>query len=344
MVTEGAETGLLPSTLSDPDAPFLFSPAGSHPVIFVDLDAERTAEHRSQPAPPAAILIGIDKVGAVPEGLGQTFDILLTTARHPPREWVSVPESQIDATVAELLSICRANPFAASIFVQVLRLGVTLGFQDALILESLGYSTLLAGSDFRRWRQMNPPRSQKGEECAVTMVHRDADTLSITLNRPRAHNAMNAQMRDELVNALQIAAADPKIRNIVLDGNGASFSSGGDLDEFGTAQDQGLAHAVRVGRSAAGLIHRCTDRTTALLHGACLGAGIEISAAAGQVIADETMSAGLPEISIGLIPGAGGTVTLPRRIGRHRTCYLGLSGARLTLDQALEWGLVDERR
>lgn len=342
-MTKSAETGLLPSTLADPDASVLFSPAGRHPVVFVDLSAERAAEHRCRPVPPAAILIGIDKIGAVPDGLGQTFDILLTTARHPPREWVSVSEAQMDTKIAELRSVSSANPFAASIFVQVLRLGTKLGFQDALILESLGYSTLLAGSDFRHWRQMNPPRLRNADKSPLTFVRRDDDNLRITLNRPQAHNALNAQMRDELVNALQVAVADPSIRHIVLDGNGPSFSSGGDVDEFGTAQDQGLAHAVRIGRSVAGLIHRCANRITVRLHGACLGAGIEISAAAGHVIADATIRAGLPEVSMGLIPGAGGTVTLPRRIGRHRTCYLGLSGTRLTLGQALDWGLVDEQ-
>jgi enoyl-CoA hydratase/carnithine racemase len=84
------------------------------------------------------------------------------------------------------------------------------------------------------------------------------------------------------------------------------------------------------------------ERVTVELHGACVGAGIEIPALAGRIIAKPDTRIRLPEVSMGLIPGAGGTASLPRRIGRHRTAWLALGGAWLDATTALGWGLVDE--
>jgi enoyl-CoA hydratase/carnithine racemase len=78
------------------------------------------------------------------------------------------------------------------------------------------------------------------------------------------------------------------------------------------------------------------------VHGACVGAGVELPAFAARVVAREDARFWLPELSMGLVPGAGGTVSLPRRIGRQRTAWLALSGAQLDASTALRWGLVDE--
>ncbi|WP_262401328.1 enoyl-CoA hydratase/isomerase family protein [Actinomadura sp. CNU-125] len=73
-----------------------------------------------------------------------------------------------------------------------------------------------------------------------------------------------------------------------------------------------------------------------------MGAGVELPAFAGRVVARPDAVFRLPEIAMGLIPGAGGTVSLPRRIGRHRTLYMALTGEAIGADTALAWGLVDE--
>ena len=78
------------------------------------------------------------------------------------------------------------------------------------------------------------------------------------------------------------------------------------------------------------------------VHGSTLGGGIEMAAFADRIVADPGSTFGLPEVAIGLIPGAGGTVSLPRRIGRQRTAALGISGRSIDAATALEWGLVDE--
>ena len=77
------------------------------------------------------------------------------------------------------------------------------------------------------------------------------------------------------------------------------------------------------------------------LHGPCAGAGIELAAFAGTVAADAGTTCWLPEVGMGLIPGAGGTVSIPRRIGRWRTLYLALTGHRIDVATALAWGLID---
>ncbi len=148
-------------------------------------------------------------------------------------------------------------------------------------------------------------------------------------------------MSERLVEALVDAIADPG-RRVVIRGAGPSFSSGGDLAEFGSFADPVTAHAVRLGRSAGHLIAMLSDRIEAQLHGVCFGAGIELPAFAGKVVASRDVRIALPEVSLGLVPGAGGTVSVPRRIGRHRTALMALTGMAIDAVTAHHWGLVDQ--
>ena len=166
----------------------------------------------------------------------------------------------------------------------------------------------------------------------------------IALNRPERRNAYGRDVRDALVSALQLVSWDDGIVRVVIDGAGSSFCSGGDLDEFGTAPDPVTAHLVRTRAGAALPLHRVADRVEVRLHGACVGAGIELPAYASRVVAAPDTRVLLPEIGMGLIPGAGGTVSIPRRIGRWRTLYLALTGEFIDAGTALAMGLVDEVR
>jgi enoyl-CoA hydratase/carnithine racemase len=188
-----------------------------------------------------------------------------------------------------------------------------------------------------RTRAAAPPPD---DEASAVRVERLDDRLVITLDRPARHNAFSARMRDELYAALQIAEAEPRLA-VVLRGAGASFSSGGDLDEFGTTPDPATAHLVRTTRSPARALAAVAARVRAEVHGACIGAGIELAALAGTVVARPDAFFELPEIAMGLIPGAGGTATIPRRIGCQRTAWLALTGCRLDAATALAWGLID---
>ena len=233
----------------------------------------------------------------------------------------------------------RAHPIAA------VSLAILLRQQGGLAEESAVYSLLQGGPEFATWRAGRVPRvrPEAAEPAVLTerrTERRGEHRLIITFNRPQVHNAFNTAMRDGLAGALAIATGDPTLE-VELRGAGPTFCSGGDLDEFGNRPDPATAHITRLTRSPAKLLTSVASRTTVYLHGACRGGGVELAAFAAHVIADPAATFGLPEIELGLIPGAGGTVSLPRRIGRRRTALLGLSGRPIDASTALEWGLVD---
>ncbi|WP_328630251.1 enoyl-CoA hydratase/isomerase family protein [Streptomyces sp. NBC_00356] len=269
----------------------------------------------------------------------EAYDVLLTGAKDVPRPWVSCPDPREAA--ARLCESVTASPDAAIMLVQVLRLGRNLDITERLVAESLAYSALQGGATFRHWLATTPRGAARPAERPVRL-DREGDRLTVTLDRPWVRNAVDAATRDALCEALTVAVADPSVVRVDLRGSGSAFCSGGDLTEFGTSTDPARAHRVRVECSPAALLARCAGRVTAHLHGACVGAGIELASFAGRVVAAPDTRIQLPEVAMGLIPGAGGTAGIPRRIGRQRTAYLALSDAELTAHQAWAWGLVDE--
>ena len=233
------------------------------------------------------------------------------------------------------------TPGAALALVQVLRARAALSVEAALAVESMAYGLLQAGPEFQRW--LAARRTVTGRPSADPVrLERDGDVLTITLDRPAVHNAYDAATRDALVDALEVLRLDPTLTEAHLRGAGRSFCSGGDLSEFGLLADPVTAHQVRAQRSAGLAVARVADRLTVHLHGACAGAGIELAAFAGRVTVRDGTSIHLPEVGMGLIPGAGGTASLPPRIGRQRTAWLALTGTAIDADTALRWGLADE--
>lgn len=314
--------------------------AGDHPIVFVALDG--ACPPLPGPLPTrAGVFVGVDRGGAVPAGLENAFDVLLTTNEQAPAPWVGLTPAGVDQAVALLSDAVAAHPLAATVLAQVLRCGEGQTFEQALLLESLAYSTLQGGAECRSWRSRQPARVARPAATGVVRLERRGDGLQIVLARPEVHNAFGARMRDEFVEAMQLPLLDPSIRRVVVTGEGPSFCSGGDLLEFGTASDPATAHAVRLQHSAALLVHRLAERVEVRVHGACIGAGIEVSAAAGHVSARRDAWFRLPEVGMGLLPGAGGTASIPRRIGRHRACYMALTGANIDTRTALRWKLVD---
>lgn len=269
------------------------------------------------------------------------FDVLLTDHSKAPRPWVACPDD-LDSSLSDVEGTIRSFPQASMCYVQVLRAGRRLDLPAALALESFAFSTLLAGPEFGSWLSSRrlPPRTVSDPDPPVELRRQD-NTLEITLCRPAVHNAFNASMRDALVEALGVARYDDSIEAVHLRGAGPSFSSGGDLREFGTAPDPSTAHLIRTTRSPVLALDRCAAPVTAFVHGACIGAGLELAARARRVVAHPDTSFALPEIGMGVLPGAGGTATIPRRIGRARTAYLALSRVAIGVDTARDWGLVD---
>ena len=287
------------------------------------------------------IVIGIDRTGTLPDVAPARFDVLLTTAANALRPWVVVSPDALEVLLAALRTRIATYPAATAVFARVLRITESLSFADALHIESLAYSVLLGGSEFRAWRRSRPQRAPIESGRPRVALFRSGDEVTVRLTRPERRNAFDARMRDELVDALQFTLDDVSVSRVLLEGEGPAFSAGGDLDEFGTATDLAQAHVIRTTRSPALLVHCQRAKVHAHLQGACVGAGIEIPAAAGHVDATGDAWFRLPEIGMGLIPGAGGTASIPRRIGRHRTFWWGLQDLRLDARVALEWGLVD---
>ena len=288
---------------------------------------------------PGVICVGIHDGGPRPWSGFDACDILLTTDQDPPAPWIGVED--LEAALARIAGQVAGQPAAAAACAQAMRASQQLGFEQALVQESLAYSMLLASQGFQGWRAANPPRSRPDDPGPRVIISEDDGGLCLRLNRPTARNAFDARLRDELCAALGFAAEHPDAPPVILSGEGPAFSAGGDLHEFGQATDPGQAHLIRVLRSAVQGVRDLGPRITARLHGACVGAGIEVPAAAARVVAADGTFFRLPEVSMGLIPGAGGTATIPRRIGRHRACWMAISGEDIDLPTALVWGLVD---
>lgn len=295
------------------------------------------------------ILIGVGWPGA---GVAdELLDALTVTVHDDPagahdRRTVLAAHLHTDlgTALARIAASIAATPMAAAVTSQLLRATRSLAVHEALIAESFAYSTLQAGPEYARWLAAANyrPTAEHGEPV---QLRRDGDRLVITLNRPHRHNALDAAMRDGLVDALTVATMDATITDVLLCGNGASFSSGGDLAEFGTASDPTTAHLIRTQYRPGEQIHvlatRLGDRCAAAVHGAVMGGGLELAAFAGRVVAAPDSKFLLPELSMGLLPGAGGTVSVPRRIGRWRAASMILGGNIVDATTALDWGLVD---
>lgn len=268
---------------------------------------------------------------------------LTETAHADPR---TVPVPSVADAVAELRERCQRWPLAAAICDDVLRsVDPAAPALRGVITESLAYSVLQAGPEFARWLAERGTASV-ADPAEPVLLRRDGDTLRLRLNRPERHNAFSTAMRAGLLDGLAVATLDDSIDEVVLSGAGPSFCAGGDLAEFGGFTDVPSAHLARTRYSPAlaldALTARLGARCRAEIHGQVLGSGLEMAAFCGSVRAHPATVLGLPELRLGLIPGAGGTVSVTRRVGRWRTAYLVLSGRTIDAATALAWGLVDE--
>lgn len=273
--------------------------------------------------------------------LADSFDFLLGE-NTGANAVVDVPH--IDVAIDEVSACVTASPAASVALAQLLRMTHDAEVSTALHAESLTYATLQSGRTFQTWlnaRQARAKPSPAPDVESPVLVERIESHLQITLNRPSRRNALNVAMRDHLAEALGLVAIDQTLDGAILRGAGTNFSAGGDLDEFGSTPSSAMGHHVRSVRSLPLMMHRLADRVRVHLHGECVGAGIELPAFADAVIATADATFTLPEIGFGLVPGAGGTVSVARRVGRHRMTWLALTGTTIDAPTALRWRLVD---
>jgi enoyl-CoA hydratase/carnithine racemase len=163
----------------------------------------------------------------------------------------------------------------------------------------------------------------------------------LTLNRPQVLNAVNLQMRDEFWTVMEAVRDDPDLRVLVIKGAGErAFSAGADISEFGTAPSVVEARRARRERDLWGLMLSLPLPLIAAIHGFALGAGCEMSMCCDLRVASEDARLGLPEVSLGYIPSAGGTQLLPRTVSPGVAMGMILSGDAIDAREALRIGLV----
>jgi hypothetical protein len=330
----------LAELLDRPDVLEVWSVLAGQPVLVVDGDGEGPVPATLATLPCVKVVVSAGQAGSLD---GRPFDLLLTSdaalASRPG--WVLVPS--IEEAVTLVTSRVEAQPRAAVALVALLRLTETLPVWEAVVAESAVYSMLLGSEAFWAWREATPRRDAPAPEPdGAVVVSRQGATLLVELNRPKARNAVDETLRDGLVGAMQLAAAADDVTKVVLTGRGQAFSAGGDLNEFGTVKDPALANAVRLTRHPGYAVALVADKVEARIHGAAMGSGIEIPAFARRVVARTDAVFGLPELGMGLVPGAGGTVSVTKRVGRHRANWIIVSGERIDATTAQAWGLVDD--
>lgn len=295
------------------------------PLCFIDLGAEAwsPASLRLPPCPVAGL-------GDPQHPLAPQLDAVI----------------EVPVSAAGLARQVLAMPQAAAVIVQLLRILPGMPPQDALTAESLAYGLLQGSAEHREWiaaRGQGAAADRRDGE--IDLVRRD-DRLIVTLDHQDSGNAIDRAMRDALGEAFAMAALDPELRRISLRGAGRTFSLGAEMHEFGTTSDPATAHDIRArtlpARALAALAQAdCADKLDVHVQGGCVGAGLEIAAWASRFTAAPDAWFQLPELAMGILPGAGGCVSLTRRIGRQRTALMILSGKRISAKQALGWGLID---
>ena len=176
-----------------------------------------------------------------------------------------------------------------------------------------------------------------------TVIYEKSDRgiAYVTLNRPKALNAFSVRMRDDLFEVLSAIRQDDEVRVAILKGAGdKAFCAGADLKEFLTAPSVVKARRIRGIRDLWRLFLSVPQPLIAALHGYVLGSGIEIALFCDLRIASEDAIFGLPEVGLGILPGAGGTQTLPRVMGMSGALDMLLAGRRLSGQEAHQMRLV----
>ena len=175
------------------------------------------------------------------------------------------------------------------------------------------------------------------------ITSRPADGIAgITLNRPEAMNSISSAMASELAQACAELAAAPEVRVVVFGAAGErAFCAGADLKERAGMTDADIMRQRHAIRAVFGALLALPQPVIAAVHGFALGGGCELALSCDLVVADETATFGLPEVTVGLVPGGGGTQLALRRLGPGRAADLVLTGRKVGIDEAERIGLVD---
>lgn len=182
------------------------------------------------------------------------------------------------------------------------------------------------------------------KQYETLLLKKDEHILTIVLNRPGAGNALNTQMLTEVVDALASLYVDPEdVRCIVLTGAGERiFCAGGDLKERKGMSEEAWRRQHALTEQMMRHLQECPIPVIAAINGAAFGGGCELAVAVDFAYASETARFALTEVTLGIIPGAGGTQNLPRACGIRRAKEIALTGQPFSAREALEWGVVNK--
>ncbi|GAA1905800.1 enoyl-CoA hydratase-related protein [Streptomyces sodiiphilus] len=184
---------------------------------------------------------------------------------------------------------------------------------------------------------------QRYEEWVAVRTDRERHLAELVLDRPQAMNAVSTRMARGIARACEALAADGDVRAVVLSStHERAFCVGADLKERNSFTDADLSRQRPHARAAYGGVLALPMPTIAAVHGFALGGGFELALSCDLIVADPTAVVALPEVSVGVIPGGGGTQLLPRRVGAARAAELIFTARRVAAEEARELGLVDQ--
>jgi enoyl-CoA hydratase len=209
---------------------------------------------------------------------------------------------------------------------------------DALLLRNPCFSTSRPGNPFGMLARRN---RRRGSSVSPAVLYEKRDNIAwVTLNRPERLNAYNVEMRDALFEILSAIQDDPEVRAMVLAGAGSSFSTGGDVSEFGQAPSPTAARWIRFRRDVWGRLRNLPVPTVAAVHGFTVGGGLEMALLCDVAVAARNARFCLPETGLGMIPGVAGTQTASRRLRFGWAIDLCVTGRWIGAQEALVLGLV----
>jgi enoyl-CoA hydratase len=174
------------------------------------------------------------------------------------------------------------------------------------------------------------------------LIEKEDDIAIIRLNRPDAKNALNLQVIAELGEAADIVARDPEVKGVIVTGGEGDFAAGGDIKEMASKYAPDMLTAYGADLSGFEKLERIPKPVVAAVSGYALGGGTELALVCDMIVASETAVFGLPEITLGIIPGAGGTQRLPRLIGPNKAKEMIFTGSFYKAQEALNMGLVNK--
>jgi enoyl-CoA hydratase len=174
------------------------------------------------------------------------------------------------------------------------------------------------------------------------LIERHGAITLLTVSRPDVLNALNRETLGEIESAARAFTSDPEQGALIVTGAGTkSFISGADINELAVLDPRGAEDISRMGQRVLEVLERAPKPVIAAVNGYAFGGGCELALACHMRLASENAVLGLPEVSLGIIPGYGGTQRLPRLVGQGRALELMLSGGRVKADEAYRLGLVN---